>query len=489
MHIAQGNADELLENQAIERDQAALAHAEEMLWVMLEDLLKPDDRPELWAAFPQFLQALPLFSTVVRNAHARVLAGIASVDRPVAVALDVVLALCDVHEGAPAAALARLTDLYTSENGSAMVEGALFYVHGRNEPGNAKYQLEGRFCTKPFVELHVLEGSSHQCCASWLRKSAGDLADAEWEDVWNSQAAEEVRASIHDGSFRHCNKMGCPAIQSGTLPTREAAAAQWPAFAGLIAERETRMPRGPEDVNLSYDLTCNLSCPSCRTQKIAADAQTRQRYDAMQERAVLPMLRDARTVLITGSGDPFASKNFRRLMERLTPEDYPDLKFKVMTNGMLFTPREWARFPALHRRTHYLQISLDGASKETHELLRRGSRWEVMQENLRFAADLHADGLVERLFLTFTVQAENFHEMGDMVSLADALGATGVYFGKITNWGTFSPQVYAAKAVFLPTHPRHRDFLAAMADPRLRSPKANLNNLVDFLPAERTMAA
>ncbi len=34
------------------------------------------------------------------------------------------------------------------------------------------------------------------------------------------------------------------------------------------------MPAGPEDVNLAYALTCNLSCPSCRTQKIAADEAT-----------------------------------------------------------------------------------------------------------------------------------------------------------------------------------------------------------------------
>ncbi|WP_029622660.1 hypothetical protein [Sphingomonas elodea] len=112
-----------------------------------------------------------------------------------------------------------------------------------------------------------------------------------------------------------------------------------------------------------------------------------------------------------------------------------------------------------------------------------------MEENLRFAADLHAQGQVDRLFLTFTVQAENFHEMGEMVTLADRLGATGVYFGKITNWGTFSPRDYAAKAVFLPSHPQHRAFLVAMADPRLRSPKANLNNLVDYLPEHQARAA
>ncbi|WP_419724239.1 radical SAM protein [Sphingomonas sp. HT-1] len=489
MHIATGKAADFLKNGLNEADHAAYAKAEDMLWIMLEDLLKPDDRPEIWSAFPQFLAALPMFSRVVRNSHAKAASGTVQIAMPVAIALETVLAMCDAHEGQLDQALARLTHLATVQNNSVLAQGALFHVHGMADPENPKYQLEGRFCTKPFLELHVLERSTHQCCASWLDKSAGDLSGAEWQDVWNSQAAQAVRASIHDGSYRHCNKMACPAIQAGTLPTKEEVASRWPGLASLIAEQETVMAAGPEDVNLAYDRTCNLSCPSCRTSKIAADEATRQRYDAMQERAILPMLRDAKTVFITGSGDPFASKNFRRLMERLTPDEYPDLRFRIMTNAMLFTPREWERFPALHRRVFALQISIDGASKETHELLRRGARWEVMQQNLRFAGDLLAQGLIERLSLSFTVQTENFHEMGEGVALADSLNATSIYFGKVTNWGTFSPQQYAAKAVFLPDHPQHQAFLAAMADPRLRSPRVQLGNLVEYLPDSQAKAA
>lgn len=236
-------------------------------------------------------------------------------------------------------------------------------------------------------------------------------------------------------------------------------------------------------MNLAYDRTCNLSCPSCRTKKYAADEATRNRYDELQERNILPMLRGAKSVFITGSGDPFASKNFRRLMERLTPDLYPELKFRVMTNAMLFTPREWNRFPALHRRVLALQISIDGASKETHELLRRGARWEVMEQNLKFAAGLLEEDLIDQMQLSFTVQLENFHEMGLACDLADELNVSHIYFGRVTNWGTFSADEYARKAVFIPTHPRHEEFLAAMADPRLRSPRVALGNLSEFLPA------
>ncbi|MHA6720238.1 radical SAM protein [Sphingomonas sp. RS6] len=484
MRVAAAKSTDFKQHGLSKADHAAYSQAEDMLWILLEDLLKPDDRPEIWTAFPQFLSSLPMFSTVIRNAHAKALSGTVKLATGVAIGLEIVLAMCDAHEGQIDRALARLNRLWTMQNTSTLIQGALFHVHGMADPENLKYRLEGRFCTKPFLEMHVLEKSSFQCCASWLNKSAGDLNQTAWQDVWNSEAAQAVRASVHDGSYRHCGKMACPAIQAGTLPSKADVAAAFPTLATLIDECETALADGPQDVNLAYDLTCNLSCPSCRTAKIAADEETRQRYDRLQEQAILPMLRGAKTVFITGSGDPFASKNFRRLIERLTPDEYPDLRFRIMTNAMLFTPREWERFPALHRRVFALQISIDGASKETHELLRRGARWEVMQTNLRFAADLLAQGLIDRLSLSFTVQTENFHEMGEGVALADSLGATSIYFGKITNWGTFSPEQYATKAVFLPQHPRHAEFLAAMADPRLRSPRVQIGNLIEYLPAK-----
>jgi hypothetical protein len=190
-------------------------------------------------------------------------------------------------------------------------------------------------------------------------------------------------------------------------------------------------------------------------------------------------------VFITGSGDPFASKNFRRLMEQLTPEEYPDLKFQVMTNGMLFTPAQWARFPALHRRTAVLKISVDAATGPTHELLRRGARWPVMLENMAFAGTLAADGLVDYFELVFTVQTDNFREMGDAVDLAHQVGATGIYFARITNWGTFTDRQYADKAVFLPGHPDYEEFLEYMQDPRLRDPMVLLGDLSPFVkPAD-----
>nr|WP_315589907.1 radical SAM protein [Sphingomonas psychrotolerans] len=464
-------------NQPVE--QTDRSQSEQIFGLLMNDLLDGADHPEIWEAFPQFIQQLPHLSSVMRDN-----AGLLQSPRvDVRLAFTILVAMGSAAQGDPAGALAFLEDSATRYTESPLVQGAVFHIQSLLDPGNPKFDLKSKFCMRPFHELDVLEGSTHLCCANWLNLSTGDMAQAEkWQDIWNSPTAERIRASIHDGSFRHCNKVSCPAIQANKLPGHTEVAAMSPKWRMVVEQKETHLPHGPERVNLAYDKTCNLSCPSCRTEKIAADSATRARFDQLQERSILPMLKEAKIVFITGSGDPFASKNFRNLMERLDADAYPDLRFIIMTNAMLFNRREWDRFPALHGRVLSLQISIDAAAGPTHELLRRGARWEVMQENLQFAADLLHAGKVEQIHLSFTVQTENYSEMGDAVDLADRLGVTGLYFGKITNWGTFTDQQYRAKAVFQPAHPLHHDFVKSMRDPRLRTSRVNIGNLIDFIP-------
>lgn len=437
------------------------------------------DHPEMWSQIGQFLDHLPTLPAEIAERLAL------ESWEPNRRSLAVLAVVCQAAQGDIDGALAAAEPLAIAHSQSALVQGAIFHLHALKDPADPRYQLSGKICPAPFVQLDVLERSTHLCCASWLQQSAGDLSTTAWQDVWNSDMAQNVRASIHDGSYRYCNKMACPKIQADDLTPAAEMAGTSDLWQQIVALQATELPMGPEVVNLAYDRTCNLSCPSCRVEKWAADEATRQAYDQMQRTRVLPLLKNAKTVFVTGSGDPFASKNFRRLMLELTPEEYPELGFQIMTNGMLFTPRQWDNFPTLHGRVRILKISIDAAEGPTHELLRRGARWPVMLENMAFAGDLTRQGLVDHFELVFTVQQENFREMGDAVDLAKRVGASGIYFARITNWGTFSNAEYAQKAVFQPSHADHAEFVTRMADPRLRDPMVLLGDLHEFLaPAE-----
>lgn len=465
------------ERQDDAQPELTAAEAIDILLSVLSDGL---DHPEIWAVLPQFLDGVeglvPALQERLTIEHAK----------PVRTSLLLLLGICGAHHGQTALMLEKLQPLAVENSQSPLVQGAIFYLQSLLDPENPKFNLQGRICATPFQQLDVLERSTHQCCASWLKTSAGDLSRSDWQDVWNSPTAQAIRASMLDGSYRYCNKIACPRIQASHW-TPETDLAQNPGWAETVAEGLTEVPQGPEVVNLAYDRTCNLSCPSCRTERFAATDAERAIYDRMQEGAILPMLKNAKRVMVTGSGDPFASKNFRRLLEQLTPEEYPDLRFQVMTNGMLFTPAQWANFPTLHGRTAVLKISVDAATGPTHELLRRGARWPVVLENMKFAGELTKAGLIQNFDLVFVVQQENYREMGDAVDLAKQVGATCVYFARITNWGTFTDRQYADKSVFLPTHPEHEEFLEVMQDPRLLDPIAFLGDLLPFVGAEKEM--
>ena len=467
-----------IQEEAIEATEAIMVDgataAEQAIDLMLSVVSDGLDHPELWPLIPSIVAENPLIPDALLQ---RV--SIETSPR-LRMQMQLLLGLSTAAAGAPREALDTLMPLCSSASQNVQVQGVLFHLEGLLDPENPKYQLAGKACINPFIELDILDNSTHLCCASWLPTSTGHLGYTPWQQVWNGGAAQAIRASMLDGSYRFCNKRTCPKIQSNQLQKIDELEAD-PKWSDIITARETAMPRGPEMINLSYDRTCNLSCPSCRTTRYAADDVTRARFDTMQEREILPLLKTAKTVFVTGSGDPFASKNFRRLMEQLDATAYPELKFIIMTNGMLFTPRQWAAFPSLHRRVESLRVSLDAATGPTHELLRRGARWPVMEQNLKFAGELLADGLIEDFMITFTVQAENFREMGDAVDLAHQIGASHVYFGRMTNWGTFSPEEYAQKAVFLPGHPDYEDFVAACRDPRLRDPIVWPSDLDEFI--------
>jgi len=137
------------------------------------------------------------------------------------------------------------------------------------------------------------------------------------------------------------------------------------------------------------------------------------------------------TVHIGSDGDPFASLVYRYFMR--TVPDNNTLRFNLQTNGLLMK-KMFDRLNKILTRIDVLNISIDGASKETYELLRRGGQFEKLLENLEFIKDYHEQF---RIRFHMVVQKSNWHEMNNMLELADRFNAHEVIFNRITDWGTY----------------------------------------------------
>ncbi|HWW03148.1 MAG TPA: radical SAM protein [Candidatus Acidoferrum sp.] len=349
-------------------------------------------------------------------------------------------------------------------------------------PETALHDLKGRFCSKPFETLatvrHGDKLAAFVCdCGGWLPYPAGDIGDTESIDaVWNSDAAVEIRRSILDGDFSYCSRMLCPLIVTNSLPKRADVAD--PAMRSYIERGTTVLDQAPRLVQLSHDATCNLGCPTCRTNIINHNASGQDELARIRDRMLLPLLRRVNgAVIITGWGDPFASKHYLAILQSLNRRDFPRLEVQLLTNGLLFTPKLWNTLPDLHPLLTNMRVSVDASTPETYALVRRPGRWSQLMPNLEFISQLRHTGRLRRFGICFVVQKLNFREMPDFVRLGKKLRADRVLFLKLWNLGAFQPAEMADADVASPAHPLHDEFLRILEDPVMRDPLVDMFNL------------
>ena len=379
-----------------------------------------------------------------------------------------------------------------------------------NVAANGLTDLRGRFCPRPFEVLVSSQstgwdpttsttaqvmGASYLCdCAAWLPFVAGNVVEAESpDDVWNSAGAQEIRRSILDGDFKYCSRTLCPVIANGTL--MQTADVTAPRLRRIIDNRETILEDGPRLIALGHDSSCNLACPSCRVGLVMANKEQNERLDRARERVILPLLRNRQVGLhLTAWGDPFASRHYRSILEALRESDFDGVRLFLLTNGLGLTPQVWKAMPHLAEKIVELRVSVDAATKETYEDVRRPGRWDVILDNLRVmgelsragtfrrnrfseakqwvTSDLYLDAEVPTSFvLAFVVQHANFREMPAFVRLAEEVNADVVVFQKYYSFGHEGGDVFSAKDVASPAHPEHQELRAILEDPIMQNPR------------------
>lgn len=282
---------------------------------------------------------------------------------------------------------------------------------------------EPLFCRLPFTEVCIDEAGDvwPNCCPDWVEFPLGNLLEQSWDEVWNGRRAQELRRSVHDGSLRHCDAGWCPHLQTAqggpgdhiVAPYGERARLDLPdeALAGAV-----EMATGPTNVGMHYEPSCNLACPTCRSdiEMVSGDAAERMRrlHDTV-ETEVLP---HPRIISMTGTGDPFASRFLREFLIGFDRDRFPGIEtIHLHTNAILWTPALWARMTGLHDIDVTTDISIDAARPATYELVRRPARWERLVDNLAFIGTIPN---VRSIGVSMTVSQPNvgelveFHDLG-----------------------------------------------------------------------------
>ena len=313
-------------------------------------------------------------------------------------------------------------------------------------------------CATPFGYTEVFDDKQFLCCPGWLKEDIYET-DNIYKN-FNSNKSQEIRKSILEGSYKYCDEKQCPHL--GGLKQNKFIDNRF-----VSKNEETLKKYKPISkinmVNFCFDRSCNLQCPSCRSELINYLGKDRDSVEDKLKQVNEEISETIKRLYLSGSADPFYSKSFRQFLINFNPNKYPMMeRIHIHTNGLLWTEKLWNRMEKIHPFATSCEISIDAATKDTYENKTRiGGKWEVLLERLKFIIKIPT---IQHYIFSFVVQDTNYKEMYNFYKLItdldwDKSKTKNIFFNHITNWGTYSDVEYESKDISNPKNKLHEDFL------------------------------
>jgi sulfatase maturation enzyme AslB (radical SAM superfamily) len=312
--------------------------------------------------------------------------------------------------------------------------------------------------------------------------------DTNFENVWNGVKSQEFRKSILDGSFKYCNKIECPMIQNGSLPNKDdIKLGKHGDYYKNVIENEILIAENSNFINLCYDVSCNLKCPSCRPNLLYLSKFTNfDEYETkrkFQEKLLEYLYKCTRpiTINVTGSGDPFGSKLFWDFLQSIDGKLNNNIEITLQTNGVLFTEDNWNKLEKIHCNVIKTVISLDAGIEETYNYTRRGGDWKKLMKNLEFISSLYKKDKIKFVRLDCVVQNKNYKELSKFINIAKKY-KFHCYLSRIVNWGrgTYTNEEFKQHNIFDVNHPNYQHFLSII-NQNFDYDKIDFGNLNEFI--------
>jgi MoaA/NifB/PqqE/SkfB family radical SAM enzyme len=271
-------------------------------------------------------------------------------------------------------------------------------------------------------------------CDGWLPFSVGHVLDFPSMDaVFNSTEAKKIQQSINNKTYEFCATDVCELFTQ--------------------SKEDNYI-----DLNLTIDISCNLSCPSCRERLIFindTDLLTEKMF-WVEKISSWVSKSDKKINLRYGGGDPFASLLYKKTFELFAKNN--NVNFNLMTNGLLIK-NNLQYINDIFDRTQF-KISIDAATKETYEKVRRGGKWEQLIENLEYLRSKNKTNIA-----VFVIQTDNFKEIPAFIDFCKEYLMVPE-FSLVQDWGTWHD--FKEHCVHLPDSPYYEEFLNIIKDNNIK---------------------
>jgi MoaA/NifB/PqqE/SkfB family radical SAM enzyme len=268
-------------------------------------------------------------------------------------------------------------------------------------------QLDGEqlasYCPRLWRNVFITEDGSVYACCHEKPKALGNINERPLHEIYNGEAFRTVRKRSLEGKlgcYRHCN---------------------------LLKEHELTDPvtslTPPYDtlkwLKIQFGQDCNINCVMCFQNKVKRGNPSIS-MEAIERNVDLTPF----DVIDMQGGEPLFIRSAREFFDYAAAQGK---KLSFVTNGTVMN-ENWAR--KIVRHSPAWHVSLNAATKKTHEIVNRGSRWEQVMKNIGLLRRMREEeGSRIEIKGHFTIIMRNSHEIPLFIERFKDLGCDRIDFG------------------------------------------------------------
>lgn len=276
------------------------------------------------------------------------------------------------------------------------------------------------FCAYPFTRLKVTPDGYATMCCFHTRKCLGNILEKGFEKIWFSPLAEEIRETTLKGNLHQtCKVFSCPLFHLKEKKEFEFSKKMYP------VEFEIDLPTQHCNIGGENPSDKNPACIMCERNFSFA---FKKQEDRLNEVCLIlkPYLKNITGLHIQGIAEAFWKDRIFEICKILGVEKYKNkITVSTTTNGTLMNEARRKKFLGFPLSS--LTWSLDAATPETYQAIRRVDMYNKIIENLKFYSR-ERDKSTQFLRIHNNINLLNINEVVGMVELAAEVGADNLEF-------------------------------------------------------------
>jgi len=264
-------------------------------------------------------------------------------------------------------------------------------------------------CKYPFFHTRILSnGDMYVCEKSKLDISVGNLLTQDFKSSWRGLIRKNIQDTVMDGSYKLCNPT-CSMLQ-------------YKKELENIVFVDNPINEFPRSIKFDVDPSCNLSCTYCRMSlNLGTKNDTPKRILTNVFNYLVTIPHDHKLRLIFDyNGEFLTSSAWIDILDNhlffKNINQYPNVSFQLITNGLMFTQENQIKYKWLFDRTTDISVSIDAGTKADYEIVRVYGDWDLLWENLKIM-----DSTFSNINFTWTVvlQKDNYKHFSNLFKIAN----------------------------------------------------------------------